>query len=73
MILIVVKFKSKPDWSERWLDLVDDFTRATRAEPGNLWFQWSRSVRTRPSSSSLRRSRTTLRGPTSAAITSNKR
>ena len=44
MILIVVKFKSKPDWSERWLDLVDDFTRATRAEPGNLWFQWSRSV-----------------------------
>ena len=44
MILIVVKSKSKPDWSERWLDLVDDFTRATRAEPGNLWFQWSRSV-----------------------------
>lgn len=44
MILIVVKFKTKPDWSERWLDLVDDFTRATRAEPGNLWFEWSRSV-----------------------------
>jgi quinol monooxygenase YgiN len=44
MILIVVKFKTKSDWSERWLDLVDDFTRATRAEPGNLWFQWSRSV-----------------------------
>ena len=44
MILIVVKFKTKPDWSERWLDLVDDFTRATRAEPGNLWFEWSRRV-----------------------------
>lgn len=41
---IVVKFKTKPDWTERWLDLVHDFTQATRAEPGNLWFEWSRSV-----------------------------
>ena len=44
MIFIVVKFKVKPDWSERWLDLVADFTQATREEPGNLWFDWSRSV-----------------------------
>ena len=44
MILIVVKFKTKPDWSDRFLDLVRDFTEATRAEPGNLWFEWSRSV-----------------------------
>ncbi len=44
MILIVVKFKTKPEWSERWLDLVGEFTTATRAEPGNLWFDWSRSV-----------------------------
>ena len=44
MIFIVVKFKTKPDWTERWLDLVSDFTRATRAEPANLWFEWSRSV-----------------------------
>lgn len=44
MIFIVVKFKVKPDWSERWLDLVHDFTEATRKEPGNLWFDWSRSV-----------------------------
>ena len=44
MILIVVKFKTKPEWSERWLDLVGEFTAATRAEPGNLWFDWSRSV-----------------------------
>ena len=44
MIFIVVKFKTKPDWSERWLDLVHDFTEATRAEPANLWFDWSRSV-----------------------------
>jgi quinol monooxygenase YgiN len=44
VILIVVKFKTKPEWSDRWLDLVRDFTEATRAERGNLWFDWSRSV-----------------------------
>ncbi len=44
MIFIVVKFKVKPDWSDRWLGLVADFTQATRQEPGNLWFDWSRSV-----------------------------
>lgn len=44
MYLIVVKFTTKPEWTDRWLDLVDPFTRATRAEPGNLWFDWSRSV-----------------------------
>jgi quinol monooxygenase YgiN len=43
MILIVVKMKTRPEWSERWLDLVHDFTLATRAEPANLWFEWSRS------------------------------
>ena len=44
MIFIVVKFKVKPEWSERWADLVADFTHATRQEPGNLWFDWSRSL-----------------------------
>ncbi|HUW02497.1 MAG TPA: putative quinol monooxygenase [Acidimicrobiales bacterium] len=44
MIFIVVKFKTKPEWSDRWLELVEDFTKATRAEPANLWFEWSRSV-----------------------------
>ncbi|HXY95011.1 MAG TPA: putative quinol monooxygenase [Acidimicrobiia bacterium] len=44
MILIVVKFKTKPEWSDRFVDLVRDFTEATRAEPGNLWFEWSRSL-----------------------------
>ena len=44
MIFIVVKFKTKPDWTDRWLELVGDFTAATRAEPGNLWFEWSRSA-----------------------------
>ncbi len=44
MIFIVVKFNVKPEWSEKWLDLTKDFTEATRQEPGNLWFDWSRSV-----------------------------
>ncbi|WP_152365688.1 putative quinol monooxygenase [Microlunatus speluncae] len=44
MHFIVVKFTTKPEWSDRWLELVAGFTAATRAEPGNLWFDWSRSV-----------------------------
>ena len=44
MIFIVVKFTVKPDWSDRWLDLTSSFTRDTRHEPGNLWFEWSRSL-----------------------------
>ncbi|BBX95403.1 putative quinol monooxygenase [Mycobacterium lacus] len=44
MIFIVVKFETKPEWTERWPDLVAPFTAATRAEPGNLWFEWSRSL-----------------------------
>lgn len=44
MIFIVVKFETKPEWAERWPQLVAEFTEATRAEPGNLWFDWSRSL-----------------------------
>ena len=44
MIFICVKFRTKPEWSDRWLDLVGPFTEGTRAEPGNKWFEWSRSV-----------------------------
>ncbi|GFG83886.1 putative quinol monooxygenase [Mycolicibacter algericus] len=44
MIFIVVKFHTKPEWAERWPQLVAEFTEATRAEPGNLWFDWSRSL-----------------------------
>ncbi len=44
MIFITVKFQVKPEYVDGWLDLTSDFTRATRAEPGNLWFDWSRSV-----------------------------
>jgi quinol monooxygenase YgiN len=44
VIFIVVKFPVLPDWSEKWLSLVEDYTAATRAEPGNIFFEWSRSV-----------------------------
>lgn len=44
MIFIVVKFRTKPEWTDRWLELARPFTEATRAEPGNRWFDWSRSV-----------------------------
>jgi quinol monooxygenase YgiN len=44
MIFIAVRFRVRPELSEQWLERVDDFTQATRAEPGNLWFDWSRSV-----------------------------
>ena len=44
MIFIVVKFQTKPEWTDRWRELVASFTEATRAEEGNLWFDWSRSL-----------------------------
>jgi quinol monooxygenase YgiN len=44
MIFIVVKFETKSDWTDRWPDFVASFTEATRGEPGNLWFEWSRSL-----------------------------
>jgi quinol monooxygenase YgiN len=44
MIFIVVKWTIRPERSDEWLTLVDDFTRSTRGEPGNLFFEWSRSV-----------------------------
>lgn len=44
MIFIVVKFDTKPEWADRWPEHVASFTAATRAEEGNLWFEWSRSL-----------------------------
>ncbi|MFG2752506.1 putative quinol monooxygenase [Streptomyces xanthophaeus] len=44
MIFIAVRFDVRPEHSDNWLALVDDFTRATRNEPGNLFYDWSRSV-----------------------------
>lgn len=44
MIFIAAKFTIRPDRSEDWISLVEDFTAATREEPGNIFFEWSRSV-----------------------------
>lgn len=44
MIFIVVKWTIRPDRSGEWLTLVDAFTKATRNEPGNIFFEWSKSV-----------------------------
>lgn len=43
MILINVRFDVKPEFAESWLEFTREFTEATRAEPGNLWFDWYRS------------------------------
>jgi quinol monooxygenase YgiN len=44
MIFIVVKWSVRPEKADDWLSIVNDFTNDTRAEPGNLFFEWSRSV-----------------------------
>jgi quinol monooxygenase YgiN len=44
MIFIVVKFETRPNWTRRWPGLVERFTAASPAEPGNLWFEWARSL-----------------------------
>ena len=44
VIFICVKWKVKPEYADQWVELTRAFTEATRAEPGNLFFEWSRSV-----------------------------
>ncbi|MEV6370649.1 antibiotic biosynthesis monooxygenase [Micromonospora sp. WP24] len=44
MIFITAKFRVLPEHADRWPEIVDEFTNATRAEPGCLWFEWSRSL-----------------------------
>ncbi|MEU0940075.1 putative quinol monooxygenase [Embleya sp. NPDC005971] len=44
MIFIVVKFPVKPEHAGGWPEQAAAFTEATRGEPGNLWFEWSRSL-----------------------------
>ena len=44
MIFITAKFPVKPEHADRWPELSAAFTTATRAEPGCLWFDWSRSL-----------------------------
>jgi quinol monooxygenase YgiN len=44
MIFITAKFRIKPEHAAAWPEISGEFTRATRAEPGCLWFDWSRSL-----------------------------
>ena len=44
MIFITAKFKIRPEYAEDWARISAPFTEATRAEPGCMWFEWSRSL-----------------------------
>jgi quinol monooxygenase YgiN len=44
VIFIVVKNPVRPEFADDWVDLVEEFTTASRAEPGNILFEWYRSV-----------------------------
>jgi quinol monooxygenase YgiN len=44
MIFITAKFRVQPQDADRWPEISRSFTEATRAEPGCLWFEWSRSL-----------------------------
>jgi quinol monooxygenase YgiN len=44
MIFITAKFSVRPEHADQWPQIAGEFTAATRAEPGCLWFDWSRSV-----------------------------
>lgn len=44
MIFITAKFRVKPEYADDWPGITREFTEATRAEPGCLWFDWSRSL-----------------------------
>lgn len=44
MYFIVVKFQVKPEYSDNFLKKINNYTESTRAEEGNLWFEWSRNV-----------------------------
>ncbi|MEP9394459.1 MULTISPECIES: putative quinol monooxygenase [Gordonia] len=44
MIHIVATWKIKPEFADQWPELSAEFTKATQAEPGNRWFEWSRSL-----------------------------
>jgi quinol monooxygenase YgiN len=44
VIFITAKFRVRPEHADQWPEISREFTDATRSEPGNLWFEWSRSV-----------------------------
>jgi quinol monooxygenase YgiN len=44
MILSIVRHPLRAKYADEWPVLAAEFTAATRAEPGNLCFDWFRSV-----------------------------
>jgi quinol monooxygenase YgiN len=44
MIFIAAKFRVRPEYADQWAALTSTFAEAVRAEPGCLWFDWSRSL-----------------------------
>ena len=44
MIFIAAKFRVRPEYAPDWSELTASFNEAVRAEPGCLWFDWSRSL-----------------------------
>lgn len=44
MIFITAKFLVKPEYVEQWPEISREFTEATRAEEGCLWYDWSKSL-----------------------------
>ena len=44
MIFITAKFRIRPEDADRWPEISAAFTAATRAEPGCLFCDWSRSL-----------------------------
>lgn len=44
MILINVRFRPLPEYVDNFRELVEEFTAATRAEPGCIFFDWSRNT-----------------------------
>jgi quinol monooxygenase YgiN len=44
LIFITARFRIRPEHADDWPEISRPFTEATRAEPGCLWFDWSRSL-----------------------------
>ncbi len=44
MIFIVVKQPVRAKYADEWPSLVEEFSAATRAEPGNISYDWYRSA-----------------------------
>lgn len=44
MILIVVRHPIRPEFADDFPRMVAEFTAASRAEPGTISFEWSRST-----------------------------